>query len=114
MRLITLKPQFLKLENSPGESAAAKSKVVSDITEADGIMFICPKCYMDNGMTEKGTHHILCWTPKIPTEVNPKPGRWNLVGTNFRDISLVAGSSSILLTGGCNAHFWIRNGEIIF
>lgn len=26
----------------------------------------------------------------------------------------VKGSSSVLLNGGCNAHFWVRNGEIIF
>ncbi|MCA0447651.1 MAG: hypothetical protein LCH54_15625 [Bacteroidetes bacterium] len=116
MRLITLSPQFLKLDILPGENPAAANHhhVVSDINNADGIWFLCPKCYMDGGMTGKGVHSIICWTPKVSTEVNPKPGRWNLVGTNFRDISLVAGSSSILLNGGCNAHFWIRDGEIIF
>jgi hypothetical protein len=28
------------------------------------------------------------------------------------DITLVAGSSSVLLTGGCQAHFFVRGGQI--
>lgn len=84
---------------------------VDDISSADGVMFLCPKCFQANGGSV-GTHSIICWRPRVPDDVAPKPGRWELVGTGIDDLTLVAGSSSILLTGGCCAHFFIRNGSI--
>lgn len=84
---------------------------VSDIAQADGIMFLCPKCFAANG-GPRGTHSIICWQPKVPQTIEPKPGRWSLVGTGLDDLTLVAASSSILLTSGCQAHFFIRNGKI--
>lgn len=80
------------------------------IAEARGIMFLCPKCFVANGMSDVGTHHVVCWDPSVPQEVSPGPGRWALTGTGFEDLTLVAGSSSILLLGGCNWHGFIRNG----
>lgn len=82
--------------------------------EADGIMFLCPQCYKDKGNTSVGVHSIICWNPSVPQSMNPKPGRWNLLGTSIEDLTLQNGSSSVALTGGCNAHFWINNGEIVF
>jgi hypothetical protein len=80
--------------------------------KADGIIFLCPKCFAANG-GPTGTHSVICWQPKIPKKIKPGPGRWSFEGTSFDDLTLVAGSSSIHLTGkGCGAHFFIRNGMI--
>lgn len=85
---------------------------VDAIADADGIWLDCPVCFQANG-GPVGTHAIICWRPRVPAEVFPKPGRWEFEGTGIDDLTLVAGSSSILLTGeGCGAHFHIRNGGI--
>jgi hypothetical protein len=85
---------------------------VASIAEADGLMFLCPVCFVTN-KGPVGTHGVLCWRPRVPQNVAPKPGRWEFEGTSLDDISLVAASSSIFLTGeGCGAHFYIRSGEI--
>ena len=101
-----LEGQFIKVidENSWRD--------VDAIGDADGVIFLCPKCYQDNGGSV-GTHSVLCWSPKVPLTITPVPGRWNLTGTGLSDLTLVAGSSSVLLTSGCQAHFFVRNGEIV-
>lgn len=86
-------------------------EVVEKLEEANGIEFLCPKCFQQNG-GPVGTHVVICWQPGIPANVNPGPGRWKLVGTSFEDISLVANPTSVQLQGGCNAHFTVLNGNI--
>lgn len=86
-------------------------QAVDSIERADGIWFLCPKCFQKNG-GDKGTHMVICWSPEVPADVEPKPGRWFLKGTSIDDVTLVAGSSSIKLNGGCSAHFWINGGRI--
>jgi hypothetical protein len=83
---------------------------VDRIEDADGVMFLCPKCYLANG-GPIGTHMVICWDPSVPPEISPKPGRWNLVGTSLDDLSLQANSSSVLLTSGCQWHGFVTNGE---
>lgn len=124
MKLAELDPQFLRREIRPCHEGAPGCNVVSPhtdhewhvyvdaIAEADGIMFACPVCLQANG-GPAGTHYVICWRPRVPADVAPKPGRWEFEGKGLDDLTLVAGSSSILLRGGCNAHFWIRNGEIV-
>lgn len=109
MKLTDLEPTFLKHAPQDGQDIS-----IMDVPmlEADGIQFLCPKCFIEN-KGSYGTHSVRCWSPKIPQTFDPKPGRWNLVGTGFQDLSLVAGSSSVLLTSGCMAHFLITNGEVI-
>ncbi len=34
-------------------------------------------------------------------------------GTGIADLTLVAGSSSVALQGGCKAHFFVRDGAIV-
>lgn len=106
LTLEQLEAQFLRSVDEKG------SKFVDDIGMADGVWFLCPKCFHDNG-GDVGTHMVLCWSPKVPQSRPPTPGRWELTGTGLTDLTLVAGSSSIQLTGGCNAHFWIRNGKAV-
>lgn len=84
---------------------------VTSIDKADGIWLYCPKCFAEKGGVV-GVHGVICWRPRVPADVGPKPGRWEFVGTSLDDLSLVAGSSSIQLMGGCNAHFFIEKGEI--
>lgn len=105
MKLTELEPQFLKRQtDSDGREV---HRHVDSINEADGIIFLCPKC-----VTERGGHHIICWRPQVPAHVNPRPGRWEFTGTGYSDLSLVAGSSSILLNGGCRWHGFIRLGDV--
>lgn len=106
MKLLDLSPQFVKRI----DDTHFRTDVVA-IADADGLLFLCPKC-----MVEKpdgvGVHSIMCWAPHVPQSTQPTPGRWNLVGTGHGDLSLVAGSSSVALTGGCGAHFFVRDGRI--
>ena len=125
MRLSELDPFFIRRdirhELKLVEVDGVVKEVMGDVeyhipvdgpAESDGIMFLCPKCFRDNGGA-KGTHRVLCWRPKVPPEVDPKPGRWEFQGSGIDDLSLVAGSSSILLNGpGCQAHFFISGGAI--
>jgi hypothetical protein len=86
-------------------------KEVDNIQDAHGIMFLCPKCFQANN-GGVGTHSVICWFKGrgVSDDENPKPGRWEAVGTGLNDLTLKAGSSSILLTGGCQWHGFIRNG----
>jgi hypothetical protein len=86
-------------------------EVVDRIADADGVGFLCPKCFKTNG-GRVGTHAVVCWRPRVPPDVDPKPGRWEFVGTGLDDLTLVAGSSSVLLSGPCGAHFHVRGGAI--
>lgn len=107
MKLVDLEAEFLKRTDDSHFHRAAS------IAEADGIIFVCPKCYAANGNSRIGVHSVICWSPSVPQTTRPVPGRWNLVGTSLADLSLVAGSSSVLLLGpGCGAHFFVRNGQI--
>lgn len=106
MTLRELEPQFLKHTSDTTWSH------VNSITEADGIIFLCPVCFKANG-GNVGTHSIICWRPHIPQTTSPTPGRWEFQGTGYDDLTLVADSSSIFLsTAPCEAHFHIRNGNI--
>ena len=85
---------------------------VDSIGEADGVQFLCPMCFAAH-KGGRGTHWILCWRPRVPPEVCPKPGRWEFFGTGLDDLTLRAGSSSILLQSAeCRAHFYVENGGI--
>jgi hypothetical protein len=105
VKLTDLSPQFLKHVDD------THFHRVDSIAEADGLLFLCPKCFVANG-GKIGTHSVICWTPSVPQTVKPIPGRWNLVGTSFDDLSLVAGSSSVKLEGGCQWHGFVTNGQV--
>lgn len=106
MRLADLEPEFLKIVDDRSHRRDATFQ------DCDGIFFLCPLCFKANN-GPVGTHGVICWKPHVPQTRSPTPGRWSIEGTGFHDLSLVAGSSSVLLMGGCNAHFFIKNGEII-
>lgn len=107
MRLSELEPQFLKIVDG------RVSEYVKTLAEADGLQFVCPKCLHNIGYRRPGVHIVVCWEPNVPQSRSPSPGRWTMQGTGFHDLTLVAGSSSVKLMGGCNAHFFIQNGAIV-
>lgn len=106
IKLTELYPQFLKRidDNS--------FRQVDVIDDADGILFKCPLCFENNNRSIVGVHSIICWQPHVPQTTTPIPGRWNLLGTGYDDLTLQAGSSSILLTSGCQWHGFINNGVV--
>ena len=107
MRLLDLEPSFLKREDD------THFRFVDEITGADGVEFLCPKCFAENDMKRPGVHAVICWSPKVPQTTSPTPGRWEMLGTGLADLTLRASSSSVLLQGrGCKAHFFIENGNI--
>ena len=83
--------------------------------DCHGLHFLCPVCWIKNS-GPVGTHAIHCLTPAAPADMRPLPGRWEIVGDTFDTLSLIganSGSDSVLLTGGCRAHFHIRKGAIL-
>lgn len=124
MKLRSLEPHFIRREIRPCGVGVGGCSVLSPHTEhewhvdttfaeADGVMFLCPKCFETNG-GPVGTHGVICWRPRVPAGIDPSPGRWEFEGSSIDDLSLRAGSSSVQLHGGCNAHFYVANGEIVF
>jgi hypothetical protein len=112
-RLRELQAQFLKVED------VRTYRHVDTLAEADGISFVCPKCYADpecgNGSV-RGAHSVICWfRGKVPDSMTPGPGRWTPEGSGYDDLSFVPGNPpiamSVLLTGGCKWHGFIRSGE---
>jgi len=106
MKLRELDAKFLKRVDSHNFS------YVDNMNDADGVWFLCPKCFTYNN-GKIGTHGVICWRPHIPQDTSPTPGRWNFGGNNLDDLTFVGPNAvSIQLTGGCNAHFFVRNGSI--
>lgn len=114
MRLTELEPEFLRLTSHKGAFRRVK-----DIADAQGIWFLCPKCFVANGGPRR-THRVLCWSRSrgVPDDVTPGPGRWTLEGTGLDDLTLNGdasgggGARSVLLTGGCGWHGFITGGEV--
>jgi len=87
---------------------------VERIEEAQGVRFLCPKCYAANG-GPRGTHGVICWSSSrgVPDDAKPGPGRWKLVGTGINDLTLdcePGKSRSVLLTSGCGWHGFVTDG----
>jgi len=111
VRLTDLEPTFLRRKPNDADGHEI-NQYVDLIDDADGVAFLCPTCFVANG-GPVGTHQILCWRPRVPPEIVPRPGRWEMLGSCYDDLTLFAGSSSVLLTSGCRAHFFVRAGQII-
>jgi hypothetical protein len=88
---------------------------VDTLAEAQGLHFLCPKCFQENGNTDVGTHW--CSVSFADRGVTFEQGtknskgeavRWTPSGNNLTDLSLIP---SILLEDGCNWHGHIINGE---
>lgn len=137
MKLAELEPEFVRHESrietwtrivgdpltwKPGDPTEEYTGprhyqvTVDTLAEAQGIHFLCPKCFEKNGGTV-GTHGVCCWSRSrgVPDDVDPGPGRWVLDGTGIDDLTLNAEASqtrSVQLEGGCAWHGYITNGEV--
>lgn len=106
MKLTDLKPKFLRIVYP-----CHQVEYIDDLSAADGIMFLCPKCFKQN-QGSVDTHPVICWAPTVSDTTVSGPGRWTLEGTGYEDLSLTASSSSIRLTSGCQAHFFVEKGQV--
>jgi hypothetical protein len=116
MKVTDLSPQFLQYEKR-GDNTYLQ--YTDDMTKAQGVMFLCPKCFVQNN-GKIGTHCIICWSRSrgTPEDVAPLPGRWSIEGTSMEKLTLNGdavgggGARSVVLTGGCEWHGFITNGEV--
>jgi hypothetical protein len=98
------------------DADATRWTQVTSIEQAQGVRFLCPKCFHKNG-GNVGTHSVICWSRSrgVPETATPGPGRWSLHGTSLDDLTLhgdpPGGARSILLSGDCAWHGYVNNGE---
>ncbi len=95
---------------------AGGHKTHPTIEGADGISFLCPRCFTDNGGAV-GTHTIICWFEgRVPDDLLPGPGRWQPQGSSLEDVSFVptkrTSATSVKLMGGCNFHGHVIRGHV--
>lgn len=86
---------------------------VETLDAADGIEFLCPKCFAACG-GKIGCHMVICWFEnKVSDDAEPKPGRWWPTGTGLDALSFVphSHSNSVLLLGGCGWHGFVTLGD---
>lgn len=113
MRLTELEGEFIRREVRDGHVYHVP---VATLAEAQGVKFLCPKCYADN-RGPVGTHLVVCWSRSrgIPDDAKPGPGRWMLEGTGLDDLTLngdpPGNARSVALEGGCAWHGFVTMGD---
>lgn len=117
MRLSELNPEFKKINGDMSLSSTI------DVNEAHCLLMLCPKCFRQNN-GEVGTHSLIIYfKDRITPEFNEEKKtilkdmydsryKWKVSGGSFENFTV---EPSVLLGkgGGCTAHFFITNGEII-
>jgi hypothetical protein len=120
MRLVELEPKFITYHNINGVHYMDTLDEFSNpitLDKAQGIHFLCPKCFAANGKSNYGVHYVEVTfkdrgVPDSEGTHNKsgKPVRWNVSGNDFSNLST---QPSILLEGeGCGWHGFITNGEV--
>jgi hypothetical protein len=112
-RLIDLEPEWLRYEK---RADGRVYFVPSDMANAHGIKFLCPKCFAEkpDGV---GIHSVICWSRSrgTPDDAEPGPGRWTFGGERFDNLSLhgdpPGNPRSVQLNGGCGWHGYVTEGE---
>ncbi len=113
MKLTELEAEFIRYER---DGLHTYLPHVDTLAEAQGIIFLCPKCWAQNH-GPRGTHSVICWSRSrgVPDFADPKPGRWRMDGSSLEDLTLNAeapgGARSVQLLGGCNWHGFVDNGD---
>ncbi len=107
MKLTELEPILLKRINDKTH------QTVGVLSDADGIMFLCPKCFAAN-KGRGGTHNIICWfNGRVLTPMNPLTKQWNPSGSNWKAFGFdPSGEQGIKVNGGCGWQGFIENGEV--
>lgn len=82
MRLAELEPQFVCATD-------VGYRYADTLTEAQGVWFLCPVCWRQNSGSI-GTHGVLVWFRDrgVADDQAPGPGRWNVSGTGYQDLTL--------------------------
>lgn len=113
MPLIALDPRLIRYELRDGVRYLVR---VANLVAAQGILFLCPRCWATNGNSAVGTHAIeVTFADRgVPDDQGShgnggQPTRWMVTGSSFADLST---HPSIQLIGGCNWHGFITNGEV--
>lgn len=85
-------------------------KRVETLSDADGVSFLCPGCWIKNS-GPVGTDTVICWFKgKVPEKLSPSPGRWNPSGTGLDDLTFIGpGAYSV---GHPHFHGYVENGEV--
>ena len=109
-KLRKLVPVLIRINNTGGHVA------VESMKDAQGIRFLCPKCYYENG-GPMGTHQVICWFHGrgVPDDAPPGPGRWVAKGAGIDDLTLDAPpgkTRSVRLLGGCRWHGFVTGGSV--
>jgi hypothetical protein len=82
---------------------------VESLAEADGVWFLCPKCFVANGGA-KGAHTVAILWKEGPGERFNSGVRWNLAGgTGLDDLAL---TPSIQCHGGCEWHGFVGSSGV--
>ncbi len=134
MKLIDLEPRFIRYETKqelrdfivgdhetwqergqPVEKRLTDCEYhiyVDKLAEAQGIMFLCPKCFEQNkGIV--GTHSIQVTfdgrnvLSHEGVQNKEGPVRWQVSGNDYNDLTI---QPSILLLSGCGWHGYVTNG----
>lgn len=96
---------------------AGRFNYTHELAAADGVWFLCPQCFAQNG-GPAGTHGVICWfVGRVPDDVQPGPGRWTPAGTGLADLTFVPGTPpravSVQLSGGCYWHGHVADGAAV-
>lgn len=109
MRLTELDPHFLLYCE---ENGRASWRQTDDIIRAQGILFLCPKCFDEHG-GPVGTHSVIIWFRDrgVPDMAEPGPARWSVVSesTDYGNLTL---TPSIRFPTGCKFHGKVQGGEV--
>ena len=114
-KLRELEATFIRYELRDGRIYHVE---VETLDEAQGVEFLCPKCFAANN-GPVGTHVVICWSRSrgVPDDASPGPGRWKLCGTSLDDLTLNADppsvARSVQLNGGCGWHGFINSGDAV-
>lgn len=116
MKLIELKPQFLRHEFlfTDGINFNVQRRVKT-IQQAQGISFLCPACLQRKG-GHASTHRVICWSGSagVSNHISLGLGRWRMTGTGFNDLTLISERDKVqtILATGCFKHGYVTNGDV--
>jgi len=101
LKLTDLDPHLLK------QTSRLSFECTDDIGEAAGLALQCPACHWSSGHGGDDTSHmVVLWGD---------PARWQFVGHDYKDLSMMAGRVTVAMTAGaCSARFYIKNGKVDF
>lgn len=119
MKLSELKAQLVRYESRPdGEHMVT----VQALAEAQGVMFLCPKCFAENGGSA-GTHRVIATFAgrgaldhQGSHDKDGKPTRWQVEGTGLEDLTLkpsvhIFKAEEAVEVDTCGWHGWVNNGD---